>query len=70
MATARRQYRSAPSRYKPATTRGVQACLAALYSDTSITPERAAALQRELSAVPYRKPPQGELALLPGAPEA
>lgn len=36
---------------------------AALYATEPLTPEQAAAVERELAAVPYRKPPQGELPL-------
>lgn len=43
--------------------RGVQACLAALYSDAPISAEQAAALQRELARAPYRPSRQGELDL-------
>lgn len=70
MRPARRQHRASNRRPAPATSSGLRACLAALYSEAPITPERAAALQRELAAVPYRKARQGELELRTGESDA
>lgn len=63
MRAARRQPRAVPEPRQAVNGRGIANALAALYSDAPISPERAAAIERELAATPYRKPPQGELGL-------
>lgn len=63
MRAARRQFRAVHQPRHAVNARGITQALAALYSDTPLSPERAAAIERELAATPYRKHPQGELRL-------
>lgn len=65
MRAARRQSRAIPDPRQAVNGRGIAQALAALYSDEPVSPERAAAIERELAATPYRKHPQGELELEP-----
>lgn len=63
MRSARRQHRAIPEPRQAVNRRGIANALAALHSDTPVSPERAAAIEREHAQVPYRKSPQGELVL-------
>lgn len=61
MRAARRQHRASPQSRNATFDRGMQQAYAALYSTEPVTPERAAALQRDLSAP--RATRQGDLLL-------
>lgn len=63
MRSARRPHRATPKPPQAVFDRGMAKAYAALYATEPLTPEQAAAVERELAAVPYRKPPQGELPL-------
>ena len=62
MRAARRKHRATPTPPHRAAKRFGE-CLRLLYSGETLTPERAAAVEREQVAAPYRRHPQGELEL-------
>lgn len=62
MRSARRQHRAAPTPPHQAAKR-FDECLRLLHSGETLTPERAAAVERAQAAAPYRPHPQAELEL-------
>lgn len=63
MGQARRNRRAPRNRVKPGAAKRFAECVRLIENPVPMTPEAAAAIERELAAAPYRKARQGELDL-------